>query len=91
MRPAGFEAISRCFSRCFSVSSRVVVAGFLWFGKARAQTPVSLTITNSPGSAVPDDFIGMGFETGTLPGGGFFTATNSPLINVRAFYRASYP
>lgn len=52
-----------------------------------AQQPVRVTVdTRSPGAAVPDDFVGMSFETGSLPPGThgipgyFFDAANKDLV-----------
>ncbi|HEX3628379.1 MAG TPA: hypothetical protein VH280_23475 [Verrucomicrobiae bacterium] len=46
----------------------------------RAQSPVTLSITNSPGYAVPSDFLGLSF--GTQTSGQIFTAANIQLITL---------
>jgi hypothetical protein len=55
---------------------------------ALAQCPVTVSITNSPGVAIPDDFAGLSFETGQqLPNmngapGNLFNLTNTQLITL---------
>ena len=54
---------------------------------ALAQSPVTLTIdAGTRGAAVPDDFVGLSFETSNLlpdkNGGHFFSAENQPLVNL---------
>jgi len=55
---------------------------------ALAQSPVTLTITNSPGFAIPNDFGGLSFgAVAELPGtgevsGDFFCGTNTQLITL---------
>jgi len=57
----------------------VCVVG-LWTRLATAQSAVTLSITNSPGYAVPADFIGLSF--GTQTSAQIFSATNIQLINL---------
>ncbi|MGH7978283.1 MAG: hypothetical protein ACREE6_02825, partial [Limisphaerales bacterium] len=47
---------------------------------AFAQSPVTLSITNSPGYVIPSDFIGFSFGTETA--GQVFTAANTQLIKL---------
>lgn len=55
---------------------------------ACAQTPVTVTVANSPGREIPDDFTGLSFESGhQLPNkngvpGNLFNPTNSQLITL---------
>src|SRR5579863_7272118 len=49
-------------------------------GAAYGQSPIGLNITNSPGYAIPADFIGLSF--GTQTAGQIFTPTNTQLINL---------
>ena len=57
-------------------------------GLLRAQPPVTLTVSNSPGYAIPDDFCGLSFGAVVeLPGHGgvpgrFFSPTNIQLITI---------
>jgi hypothetical protein len=57
-------------------------------GAACAQSPVLLTIANSPGYAIPADFNGLSFETGSERSGNartsgyMFSATNTELITL---------
>jgi hypothetical protein len=44
-------------------------AGCLLAGTALASSPVTLTISNVPGYAIPDDFIGLSFETANVLAG----------------------
>ncbi len=54
----------------------------------RAQSPVSLVVSNAPGYAIPDDFCGLSFgAVAELPGHGgvpgrFFSPTNTELITL---------
>lgn len=54
----------------------------LWIGMvtARGQSPVTVSVTNSPGYAIPSDFVGLSFGTETA--GQIFTASNTQLINL---------
>jgi hypothetical protein len=47
---------------------------------AHAQSPVTVSITNSPGYAIPSDYIGLSFGTETA--GQVFTAANTQLITL---------
>lgn len=53
-----------------------------------AQTPVTVTVTHSPGYAIPDDFSGLSFESGhQMPNrngvhGDLFSPTNTQLITL---------
>jgi hypothetical protein len=55
---------------------------------APAQSPVAVTITNSPGYQIPDDFSGLSFESGhQMPNvngvsGDLFNSTNTQLITL---------
>jgi hypothetical protein len=81
--PAGLPAQGGRIARCMLlVFAALLCAGGVLTDAARAQSSVTLTITNSPGYAIPTDFNGLSFETGTLPGGSFFNAANSPLITL---------
>lgn len=66
----------------------ILLATCLLALSALAQSPVTLTITNSPGCAIPDDFTGLSFgAVAELPGtggvsGDFFCGTNTQLITL---------
>ncbi len=58
-------------------------------GAALAQSPVTLTVaTQSPGGAIPSDFLGLSFETGNLAFNGagvsgyMFDSTNTQLVTL---------
>ncbi|HUA65856.1 MAG TPA: glycosyl hydrolase family 79 C-terminal domain-containing protein [Alphaproteobacteria bacterium] len=64
---------------------------FILFGLAswvRAQSPITVTIKNSPGYAIPEDFSGLSFESGhQMPNkngvsGNLFSPTNTQLITL---------
>jgi hypothetical protein len=58
----------------------VTFAVCLWTVAARGQSPVTLSVTNSPGYAIPSDFLGLSFGTETA--GQVFAATNTQLITL---------
>lgn len=69
--------------------SILVCAGFLLAGTALAQAPIELTVyAASKGYAIPQDFVGLGFETKSVAtntygvSGYFFTPTNTRLITL---------
>jgi hypothetical protein len=71
------------------IISSLVSAGFLLAGTVLAQAPIKLTIdTASREFAIPNDFVGLGFETKSVAPntygvlGYFFTPTNSQLITL---------
>jgi Malectin domain len=50
---------------------------------AQAQSPVTVTLSpSSPGAAIPDDYIGLSYETASINGGNYFRPTNQPLLQV---------
>lgn len=55
---------------------------------ASAQSPITITINNSPGYAIPDDFSGLSFESGhQMPDkngvrGNLFSPTNTELVTL---------
>ncbi|HTC94633.1 MAG TPA: malectin domain-containing carbohydrate-binding protein [Terriglobales bacterium] len=50
---------------------------------AQAQSPVTVTLSpGSPGAAIPNDYIGLSYETGSINGGNYFRPTNQPLLQV---------
>ena len=65
------------FFRCFLALSFAV---FVLAVVARGQSPVTLSVTNSPGYAIPSDFLGLSFGTETA--GQVFTAANTQLITL---------
>lgn len=70
-----------CFQFCkLCLRYFLVVAVCFWTVAARGQSPVTLSITNSPGYAIPSDFLGLSFGTETA--GQVFTATNTQLITL---------
>ncbi len=65
----------------------MLIAGPLWTCAARAQSPVTLSIsTQSPGYTIPDDFAGLSFEMGSAVNnrngypGYLFAATNQQTV-----------
>lgn len=60
--------------------TNIAFALCLWSGIARGQSPVTLFITNSPGYAIPSDYLGLSFGTETA--GQVFSATNTQLITL---------
>src|ERR1035438_4383631 len=66
----------------------LVCATCLLAGLVQAQSSVTLTVSNSPGYAIPDDFGGLSFgEVAELPGHGgvsgrLFSPTNTQLITL---------
>lgn len=54
--------------------------GCLWAGMARGQTAVEVSITNSPGYAIPSDFIGLSFGTETA--GQVFSSSATQLMTL---------
>ncbi len=66
-------------------------AACLLAGAASAQSPVTLSVnTQSPGPAIPSDFLGLSFETGNLKYNGagvsgyMFDSTNAELVTLFA-------
>src|SRR5260370_6592093 len=50
---------------------------------AQEQSSVAVTLSpGSPGAAIPDDYIGLSYETGSINGGNYFRPTNQPLLQV---------
>ena len=66
----------------------LICAGWILASTAFAQSPVTLTISNLPGAAIPDDFTGLSFESGhQLPNkngvsGNLFNPTNTQLVTL---------
>lgn len=52
----------------------------MWAGQAKGQSPVGLSVTNSPGYAIPSDFIGLSF--GTETSGQIFSSSAAQLITL---------
>jgi Malectin domain/Fibronectin type III domain len=74
--------IQKKMLRAFFAASLVLLA--LSIGEAaRAQSSVTVTLTPSnPGAAIPDDYIGLSYETNSINGGNYFFPTNQPLLQV---------
>lgn len=75
--------ISTCVSRHSKRRRRFNAMAFalcLWTGIVHGQSPVILSVTNSPGYAIPSDFVGLSFGTETA--GQVFTAANTQLITL---------
>lgn len=60
-------------------------ANVFWSGAAPAQSPVALTITNSPGYAISTNFSGLSFGTISLKrssGGYFFDSSDTQMVSL---------
>jgi hypothetical protein len=80
---------TRSFRSFVSIFATLIGLGLFGCSVSGAQSPISLTIdTQSPGFAIPDDFAGLSFETGSERpnkngvSGYLFCATNTPLITL---------
>jgi len=68
--------------------SAFILLGFAFAVYAQPPTDVTVSITNSPGYAIPEDFSGLSFETGHQApnvngvSGDLFTPTNTQLITL---------
>jgi Glycosyl hydrolase family 79 C-terminal beta domain len=92
MPRAKIETKSQIQKRAMSGGKRGLVAlaglvgsGCVWAGVALAQSPVTLTITNSPGQAIPTNFSGLSFGTISLkPGshGYFFDSSDTQVVTL---------
>jgi len=63
----------------------LILCGFLVLvsGSLQAQSAVTIVLSpNSPGTAIPEDFNGVSYETSTLLGGGYFRSSNQPLLRM---------
>ena len=72
----------RCHSCALFLKIFIFVGLAIYFSgnAAKGQSPVTLSITNSPGYAIPQDFIGLSFGTETA--GQVFSASASQLITL---------
>jgi hypothetical protein len=75
-------SIQKNVLRTFFAASLVLLA--LSIGEdAQAQSAVTVTLSPSnPGAAIPDDYIGLSYETSSIIGGNYFRSTNQPLLQV---------
>ncbi len=79
---------ARKLIRCFAVASVLVLAAMPVCAASAPPMPVTVTITNSPGYAIPADFSGLSFgAVAELPGHGgvpgyMFNGTNEQLITL---------
>src|SRR5260370_8878026 len=75
-------SIQKNVLRTFFAASLALLALSIGEG-AQAQSSVAVTLSpGSPGAAIPDDYIGLSYETGSINGGNYFRPTNQPLIQV---------
>ncbi len=75
-------SIQKNVLRTFFATSLALLALFIGEG-AQAQSSVTVTLSpGSPGAAIPDDYIGLSYETGSINGGNYFRPTNQPLLQV---------
>jgi len=75
-------SIQKNVLRTFFAASLALLALSIGEG-AQAQSSVAVTLSpGSPGAAIPDDYIGLSYETGSINGGNYFRPTNQPLLQV---------